>query len=62
MNEFTILYGTKYLRNRKIINCNLENAIYEVIKMKEKYNYVRLIDFMNNIVCEYINEDKKNEN
>lgn len=62
MNEFTILYGTKYLRNRKIINCDLENAIYEVIKMKEKYNCVCLIDFMNNIVCEYINEDKKNEN
>ena len=62
MNEFTILYGTKYLRNRKIINCDLENAIYEVIKMKEKYNYVCLIDFMNNVVCEYINEDKKNEN
>lgn len=62
MNEFTILYGTKYLRNRKIINCDLESAIYEVIKMKEKYDYVRLIDFMNNTVCEYINEDKKNEN
>lgn len=57
MDEFTILYGTKYLKYKKIIYSDLENAIYEVCRMKDKYDYVCLKDFLNNIICEYENED-----